>query len=285
MDDFNELLEEENIEEKEEDFTTETMKVRQTLRLRTFIVVIVVSVFFILRNVDPNIDFNNVNAPIFLIINLFVLFFAAFVYFFDNRIKPIEYSKKQTYKGYKMFSDVIDIVSIISYLSLIVTVSNMFFVSLSPITGTSMMPNFTDQEAVIFSHLSKEYERFDVVIVHQNSETTPYLIKRVVGLPGETIEINDNQIFVNGSLLVEDYIDSTVVKTYCTNINTGEYIDNTNCIFEVGDNEYFVLGDNRDGGAVEGSGTSIDSRYFGPVVVDAIYGKVIFKFTDYNIIK
>ncbi|AIO17964.1 Signal peptidase I V [Candidatus Izimaplasma bacterium HR1] len=285
MDDFNDLLEEEIEEEIEEDHTIETMKVRKTLRFHTFIVVIVISLFFILRNFDENIDFNNVNAPIFLTINLFILFFAAIIYFYDNRIKPIEYSKKEVYKGYKMLNDILDIVSIISYLSLIVTVTNMFFISLSPITGTSMMPNFNDNEAVIFSHMTKEYERFDVVIVHQDSETTPYLIKRIVGLPGETIEINNNQIFIDGTLLVEDYIDTEQVKTYCTNIHTGTYVDNSHCTFVVEDGEYFVLGDNRDGGAVSGSGTSIDSRYFGPVMEDAIYGKVVFKFTDYNIIK
>ena len=161
----------------------------------------------------------------------------------------------------------------------------MFFVSLSPITGTSMMPNFDDEDAVLFSHMSSEYERYDVIIVHQNSESAPYLIKRIVGLPGETVSIDNNRMFINDVLLIEEYIDSSVVKTYCTNQTIGTYIDDNHCTFIVGANEYFVLGDNRDGGAASNSGTSIDSRYFGPVNTDSIYGKVIFKFKDYNLIK
>jgi signal peptidase I len=278
-----EFLDDTIVEEK--DFTVETMKVRQTLRFRTFAAAIASSLFFVLRYFDPNLDFNNVNAPIFLVANLLVLLLAGIIYFHDNSVKPIQYKKENTYKGYKVFNSTIDMVSVVSYLSLVFTIANMFFVSLSPITGTSMMPNFDDEDAVLFSHMSSEYERYDVIIVHQNSESAPYLIKRIVGLPGETVSIDNNRMFINDVLLIEEYIDSSVVKTYCTNQTIGTYIDDNHCTFIVGANEYFVLGDNRDGGAASNSGTSIDSRYFGPVNTDSIYGKVIFKFKDYNLIK
>ena len=270
---------------EEEDHTIDTMKVRKALRFRTLGAAVAVFLFFILRNFDPNIDFNNVNSPLFLAANVIVLFLVAIVYFYDNSIKTIQYKKEDIYKGYKIFNGIMEIAVIIPYLSMIVTILNVFFISLSPITGTSMMPSFTDDDAVIFSHLSKEFERYDVIILHQESEATPYLIKRVVGLPGETVSIDENRIFINDVLLIEEYIDSSVVKTYCTNQQVGEYIDNSHCSFTVGENEYFVLGDNRDGNAASSGGTSIDSRYFGPVHTNYIFGKVVYTFRDYNIIK
>lgn len=268
-----------------EDYTIETMKVRKTLRFRTFGAVIATLLFFTLRYLDPNVDFNNVNSPIFLIANFFVLLLGAIIYFYDNSVRTIQYKQDTTFRSYKLFNNVMEIAVVVSYLSLTITVINMFFFSLSPITGTSMMPNYSDDDAVIFSHINDGYERYDVVIVHQNSDTTPYLIKRVVGLPGETVSIDNNRIFINDVLLIEEYINSEQVKTYCTNRNIGTYTDQDHCSFEVGVNEYFVLGDNRDGNAVSNAGTSIDSRYFGPVDVNDIYGKVVLKFKDYNIIK
>ncbi len=270
---------------EEEDFTIQTMKVRKTLRFRTFLAVMAASLFFILRYFDPNIDFNNVNSPLFLIANLFVLLMGAIVYFYDNSIKTAQYRKEDIHRGYKLFNGFMELAVIIPYLSLTITILNMFFLSLSPITGTSMMPAYTDEDAVVFSHIGNEYERYDVVIVHQDSEATPYLIKRVVGLPGEEVVIDNNRIFINDVLLIEEYIDSSVVKTYCTNQAIGDWESNTKCTFTVEEDEYFVLGDNRDGNAVPQGGTSIDSRYFGPVQTNEIYGKVILKFKDYNIIK
>lgn len=291
MDENNKYYDEENLDlyddtiVEEEDHTTKTMKVRGALRIRTFGAVVAASLFFILRYFDPNIDFNNVNSPVFLVANILILLCGAIVYFYDNSIKPIQYKKEDIYKGYKLINGFMEVAVIIPYLSIIITIVNMFFLSLSPITGTSMMPNFTDEDAVVFSHIGDEYERYDVVIVKQDSEATPYLIKRVVGLPGDEVTIDDNRIFINDVLLIEEYIDSSTVKTYCTNANIGDYTDSAHCSFSVGQNEYFVLGDNRDGNAVSNGGTSIDSRYFGPVHTDYIFGKVVYKFKDYNIIR
>lgn len=287
-DDLQDELEEEFFDDtivEEEDHTVKTMKVRDTLRVRTLAATAAAGLFFILRYLDPNIDFNNVNSPIFLVANLLILFIGAGVYFYDNSVKSALYRKENTYKSYKLINSAMDIFMIIPFLSLLITILNIFFISLSPITGTSMMPNFEDEDAVIFSHLGNEYDRYDVVIVHQDNDNTPYLIKRVVGLPGETVSIDNNRIFINDVLLIEEYIDSSTVKTYCTNSEIGTYIDSSHCTFTVDDGEYFVLGDNRDGNATSNSGTSIDSRYFGPVDVNEIFGKVIFKFKDYNIIK
>lgn len=290
MEENKELLEETELEEIIiEDFTIETMEVRKNLRLRTFIVACVVMVFFIIRNFDPNIDFNNVNAPVFLFLSVAVLIICTFIYFYDKSVKPDEYTKEETYKRYKTLSEVMDVASVVPYLCLGLTLMNMFFVSLSPITGTSMEPNFSDDEAVIFSHLTSDYDRFDVIIMHQDSNTAPYLIKRVIGLPGETVRITDNVVYINDLELPQDFIDTNEIHTLCTNSNIGDfgvYEDMHNCTYEVPEGFYFVMGDNRDGSAGDTQGGfSIDSRYFGPVEIGEIYGKVVFTFKDYNLIK
>jgi|LGOV01.1.fsa_nt_gb signal peptidase I len=292
MEDKNELLEEEIENEfisfDQQDFTVETMVVRKTLRRRTLVVVLVVFAFFILRSFDPNIDFNNVNSTLFVYICSAIVIFATFIYFFDKSVDTFTYRNETVYRKYKRFNEILDIASVVPYLSLLVTISNMFLVSLSPITGTSMMPNYSDNEAVIFSHMGDSFERFDVVIVKHDSATSPYLIKRIMGLPGETVTVELNEVYINDVLLVQDFIDQSLVKTYCTNVNIedfGEYTDSEHCTFNVPDDSYFVMGDNRDGNAATSSSFSLDSRYFGPVAFNNIYGKVVFQFKDYNLIK
>lgn len=292
MEDKNELLEEEVENEfvsfDQQDFTVETIVVRKSLRVRTLIVVLAVFSFFALRSFDPNIDFNNVNSTLFIYICGSIVIFATYIYFFDKSTDSFTYRNEETYKKYKKINEVLDVVSVVPYLALLVTITNMFFVSLSPITGTSMMPNYSDNEAVIFSHTSDSFERFDVVIVKHNSTTSPYLIKRIMGLPSETVRIELNEVYIDDVLLVQDFIDQDTVITYCTNPSIeefGEYIDNEHCTFNVPEGSYFVMGDNRDGNAVSSSSFSLDSRYFGPVTFDNIYGKVIFQFKDYNLIK
>ena len=106
----------------------------------------------------------------------------------------------------------------------------------------------------------------------------PYLIKRVVGLPGETVIIDHGDVYIDSVLLEQNFIDQNEVYTLCTD-DQSEY-----CEFDVPEGSYFVMGDNRDGNAVsELSGYSIDSRILGPIEEQNIYGKVILKFKDYNL--
>ena len=112
-------------------------------------------------------------------------------------------------------------------------------------------------------------ERGDIIVLTPPGQngSKPY-IKRVIGLPGEIIEIRDNQVYVNGILLDEPYIDGE--KTYC-NQRVG-----TACPpYTVPEDSVFVLGDNRD--------NSSDSRVIGMIPEDNIIGKAWFTYwpTDY----
>ena len=115
-----------------------------------------------------------------------------------------------------------------------------FIVTPVKVDGTSMYPTLDGDEIMLLNKLG-HIDRFDIVVIHLNDEESN-LIKRVIGLPGETVEIRDNKIYVNDELLEDSY-------GYGTTYN----IDPVT----LSEDEYFVLGDNRI--------ISLDSRVFGKV--------------------
>lgn len=148
--------------------------------------------------------------------------------------------------------------------------------------ATSMEANYYDGENVIvnkFTYNIYEPERFDVITIYPYGKVyddsfkdfitryvdkyiykkdikEEYYIKRIIGLPGETVEIDGEDIYIDGEVLEEDY-----GKTDITFPGIAEDP------VVLGDDEYFVLGDNR--------GISKDSRSFGAVKKENIGGKVI----------
>jgi signal peptidase I len=127
------------------------------------------------------------------------------------------------------------------------------------VEGTSMMPGLQDQERLFINKFEYHFEpihRGDVVVFHFPLDPSKSYIKRVIGLPGDTLRIVDGQVYVNGRALKERYVparyrdDRSYPKT----------------ILPL--HEYFVMGDHRL--------ISSDSRDFGPVNRRLIYGKATF---------
>jgi signal peptidase I len=129
------------------------------------------------------------------------------------------------------------------------------------VEGTSMAPLISDQERIFINKLVYRFEpisRGDVVVFWYPNDRTKSFIKRVVGLPGETVEIRQGHVYVDDKRLEEPYI-------------LPEYLDSNNYPpFRVPAREYFVMGDHRD--------SSNDSRMFGPVRAEYIYGKAVFAY-------
>src|SRR5271154_2503784 len=127
------------------------------------------------------------------------------------------------------------------------------------VEGTSMAPRLHDQDRLFinkFAYNFEKIERDDVVVFYYPRDTQKSYIKRVIGLPGDTVRIADGQVFVNGRALAEPY----VPERYRDVRSMDE--------FRVPEGEYFVMGDHRS--------ISSDSRDFGPVERSLIYGKAAF---------
>jgi signal peptidase I len=127
------------------------------------------------------------------------------------------------------------------------------------VEGTSMMPSLEDQERIFvnkFVYRLEPIERGDIVVFRYPRDPSKSYIKRVIGVAGDRVRIDDGQVYVNGQPIEEDY----VPPAYADDRSFAEVT--------VPPNSYFMLGDHRS--------MSNDSRDFGPVKDGFIYGKAVF---------
>jgi signal peptidase I len=129
------------------------------------------------------------------------------------------------------------------------------------VEGTSMSPLLSDQERIFINKYVYHFEpieRGDVVVFWYPLDHSKSFIKRVVGLPGETVEIRRGRLFINSKQIDEPY----VPPNFFDGSSYGPV--------HVPAGQYFVMGDHRD--------SSNDSRVFGPVPRQVIYGKAVFAY-------
>lgn len=127
------------------------------------------------------------------------------------------------------------------------------------VEGTSMLPRLEDRDRLFinkFVYHIESIQRGDVVVFHYPRDPEKSYIKRVIGLPGDRIRIDQGLVVLNGIPLIESY----VPEKYRDGRSMPEQI--------VPDDSYFMMGDHRS--------ISSDSREFGPVDRDLIYGKAVF---------
>jgi signal peptidase I len=127
------------------------------------------------------------------------------------------------------------------------------------VEGTSMMPSLDDQERIFinkFVYQIEPIQRGDIVVFRYPRDPAKSFIKRVIGVAGDHVRIEDGRVYLNGKMLAEDY----VPRAYEDERPYPEIV--------VPADSYFVLGDHRS--------LSNDSRDFGPVESSYIYGKAVF---------
>ena len=154
----------------------------------------------------------------------------------------------------KMKNFIKELIPYVIILIVVVTIRT-FIVTPVRVSGPSMNPTLKGNEIMILNKMNKDFKRYDIVVVKSPDGD---IIKRVYGLPGETISCENNNIYINGKRIEDKY-------------NGNKTLDFE--LVKLGDDEYFVLGDNRM--------NSKDSRIFGPFKKDQIKGTtklVIFPF-------
>ncbi|BAB04749.1 signal peptidase (type I) [Halalkalibacterium halodurans C-125] len=154
--------------------------------------------------------------------------------------------------------------AILIALLLAVLIRSFVFVSYE-VRGESMEPTAYEGEMFIVNKLSYEFsepKRFDLIVFHA-TETDDY-IKRIIGLPGDTIRMEDDILYINDEPYEEPYLDEWKEG------RPGKYTQDFVVEEPIPDGYVFVLGDNRP--------RSSDSRAFGPVPLEEIVGKVGVRF-------
>lgn len=161
---------------------------------------------------------------------------------------------------------VFDILDILIPALVLVSLIFVFFFRTAAVDGRSMNDTLADKDRLIVSDFMYQPQRGDIVIVnryHKGDEVAEEpLIKRVIGLPGDTVEVMEDKVVVNGKEVDEPYI-------HYPNLPSG-----ITCTVPKG--EVFVMGDHRD--------NSSDSRFFGTFKIEDLSGKAIFRYLPFDTI-
>jgi signal peptidase I len=135
----------------------------------------------------------------------------------------------------------------------------LFYVAGRPvrIEGEGMSPALNDGDRVMMTSRFDPLARGEIIIFYYPGDTSKSYIKRIIGLPGEEIEIDNGKVLINGQIINEPYLNPNPVAGY----------QRVSSKTKIAENNYFVLGDNRN--------RSSDSRDWGTVPYELIYGKFV----------
>jgi signal peptidase I len=184
----------------------------------------------------------------------------------NEKENQFEWKTKSTYDSLsqtigEFFIEIIKVV-IIS-LAIIIPV-RYFLIQPFYVKGASMEPSFHDHEYLIINEISYRFstpQRGDIIVFRYPKDPSQYFIKRIIGLPGEKVKIKDGQLYIYN----DQYPDGRKLNEDAYLFEETETPNSGKTEFILGDDEYFVLGDNRE--------ASLDSRRFGPVPRRYIIGK------------
>ena len=154
---------------------------------------------------------------------------------------------------------------------IIVVIIRSFIITPITVVGDSMYPNLKNKELLFLSKISyklHDIDRFDVIVIKEDD----YIIKRVIGLPLENISYIDNKLYVDDTLVEDNYSNGNTIDFTLEDICLVSNLKCSNNVIPKG--YYLVLGDNRE--------VSKDSRSVGLIKEDEIKGKAIVRFWPLN---
>lgn len=148
---------------------------------------------------------------------------------------------------------------LIPYIAIVILIIiiRIFIITPVRVDGSSMYNTLEDGDILLLYKMAK-IDRYDIVVLDEEYDNE-IIIKRIIGLPGETVEIKRGKIYINDEEIADDYAFG----------DTGDYEKIT-----LADDEYFILGDNRL--------ISKDSRYFGPVKESDLMGEAVFRIWPFS---
>lgn len=161
---------------------------------------------------------------------------------------------------------VMEILETVVFIGSLFIVIYLFIAQPNQVKGESMMPTFQNGNYIFTSKVTykiRDPQRGDVVVFHSPGNPEIEFIKRIIGLPGDTVMLENEEVYVNGKKLREPYTSDKTLPL--PNGYAQESIPMT-----IPDGYYFVLGDNRP--------HSSDSRDFGPITYESMIGQVFYRY-------
>ncbi len=158
---------------------------------------------------------------------------------------------------------ILDLVKILVVALIIIVPFRMFIAEPFVVSGSSMLPNYHDKDYLIIDRLTyhnSQPQRGDVIVLKYPKDTSQFFIKRIIGLPGETVSFNQGHVYIKNQQHTEGWELNESYLRLQTDTFAGPQT------VTLGSGEYFVLGDNRT--------ASSDSRVWGILPENDIVGKV-----------
>ena len=181
----------------------------------------------------------------------------------QQKYRSSKRKRSQSSQGKRWIVEIKDWILTTVAVFVIMSLLNIFVFNISTVKGQSMQPTLWEGEKLFINKISLSFanpKRGDIIVLHDPStgeDRKEYLVKRVIGIPGDTVEVRNHELYVNGKKKAEPYIDTDIQDSDFASITIAE-------------DSFFVMGDNRHAGA------SKDSRYFGYVTKDRIVGRAAF---------
>ncbi|MDO8515222.1 MAG: signal peptidase I [bacterium] len=170
----------------------------------------------------------------------------------------------------KIFSVLWEAVEALVFAAAIFVVCYLWLFQPNQVSGGSMFPTFKDKEYILTDKVSYRFgtpARSDVVVFKSPKNPDVDFIKRIIGLPGDTVKLLNGKVYVNNVMLEEPYLPKDFLTPGSLFLREGGSVT-------VPEGDFFVMGDNRTG--------SSDSREWGPITKEEIIGKVFFRYFPFD---